>query len=372
MNNVVIQNGEERVKTASRNIYFAAIKPVIETNIVEPTEKIVKDKGNEMVYWGASNNYPDYLLDLYSNCATLRSIINGCIDFVVGDDVTTSMALQNGAMNRKGDSIRDIVKLCVGDYLRYGGFALQLIKANDGSLAEIYYVDLRFLRTNKDCNTFYYSEEYTAKYRKSCNINVYPAWMKDSDPAVKTSIVFVKNTHTQVYPTPLYAASIKACETERSIDTFHLNAIKNGFTSTMFVNFNNGDPGDDDLKREIEKDFNEKFAGESNAGRIGYSWNSDKAHAVSFEQFKMDDFGSQYDALSKHCRQQIFTAFRANPNLFGIPTESLGFSEEEYNSAFQLFNRTQIKPIQDLIIDTFDKIFGVKNSITITPFTLGV
>lgn len=349
-------------------VSFAAIDPFIESNIVLPVEKATRDKGHEMIYWGERNNYPDYLLGLYNNVATLRAIVNGCVDFVVGDDVTTAHNLQDGAMNKHGDTIRDIVKLCAGDYFRYGGFALEVIRDNRGEVAEVYYCDLRFLRTNKDCNVFYYSEEYTEKYRRSVNILTYPAFMPDAGHP--SSILYVKNTHTQVYPAPLYAASVKACETERSIDTFHLNAINNGFVSSLFVNFNNGVPSDE-VKEEIEKDFCEKFSGAENAARIGFSWNENRANATTFEQFKVDDFGSQYDALSKHCRQQIFTAFRANPNLFGIPTVSLGFSSEEYDSAFRLFNRTQIKPVQDLITGSFDKIFGEKNSIVITPFSLG-
>lgn len=353
---------------SKKKVSFAAIDPYIETNIVLPVEKSTKDKGHEMIYWGERNNYPDYLLGLYNDVATLRAIINGCVDFVVGDDVTTMHNLQEGALNKHGDSVRDIVKLIAGDYFRYGGFALEIIRDVAGAVAEIYYCDLRFLRTNKDGNVFYYSEEFTEKYRRSVNILTYPAFMKDADHP--SSILFVKNTHTQVYPAPLYAASVKACETERSIDTFHLNAINNGFVSSLFVNFNNGEPSDE-VKEEIEKDFCEKFSGAENAARIGFSWNDNRTNATTFEQFKVEDFGSQYDALSKHCRQQIFTAFRANPNLFGIPTESLGFSQEEYDSAFMLFNRTQIKPVQDLITDTFDKIFGEKNSITIIPFSMG-
>jgi len=84
----------------------------------------------------------------------------------------------------------------------------------------------------------------------------------------------------------------------------------------------------------------------------------------------VENFGERYEALSKHIRQQIFTAFRANPNLFGIPTENLGFSQEEYQSAFKLYNRTMVRPIQRKICDAFDYIFGQPGMLTITPFSL--
>jgi len=73
--------------------------------------------------------------------------------------------------------------------------------------------------------------------------------------------------------------------------------------------------------------------------------------------------------LQKYSRQQLFTSFRANPNLFGIPTENLGFSSEEYESAFTLYNKTQIQPIQKTIISSFERIYG-EGVIEIKPFTL--
>ena len=101
-----------------------------------------------------------------------------------------------------------------------------------------------------------------------------------------------------------------------------------------------------------------------------FSWNPDRTNATTITEPKVDNFGDRYLALSKHTRQQIFTAFRANPNLFGIPTENLGFSQEEYESAFRLYNRTMVRPIQRKICDAFDKILGHPGSLTITPFSL--
>lgn len=355
----------EEKKTA--NVKFAAIDQYITRNIITPEEKETKSGGREMMTWGENNDYPLYLLDLYNNVATLRSIIDGCVDFVTGNDVEPKRTLYDGAMNKTGDSARDIVRLCAASFYHYGGFALQVIRNAVGEVAEIYPLDLRYLRMNKDGNVFYYCEDFGKRYTRSNNVIVYPAFMPNANhPA---SVLYVKNTDTQVYPAPLYAASVKSCEVERAIDTYHLNAIKNGFHSSLFVNFNAGDPGDE-IKDEIEKNFVEKFCSEDNAGRVGFSWNTNKDSATTFESLKVDDFADQYTALSKHCRQQIFTAFRANPNLFGIPTESLGFSAEEYKSSFALFNRTEIIPVQQMIVDAFDYVLDMEDSIAIEPFTL--
>ena len=358
---------------------FAAIDSYLETNIVSPVEKVLA--GRDMVEWGTRNAYPDYLLDLYNNVPTLRSIINGNIDYVAGDDVTI-MPLQeeftNQEMNRRGDTIREQVKDIAKDFEIYGGFALQVIRNLAGEVAEVYYIDMRYLRTNKEGDVFYYSEKWGKSSRT--DMVVYPAflpkleWEKLSDEERNrhaSSILFVKNVHTQVYPAPLYAASVKACEIERLIDEFHLSDINNHFVSSAIINFNNGDPGQE-IKSEIERDFNEKFCGASNGGRVAFSWNPNKESATDIVEFKMEDFGERYKALSQHSRTQIFTSFRAIPLLFGLTSEAnTGFSTEEFEQSFKLYNRTQIQPVQRLICDAYDKIYGQRGVLTIRPFSLG-
>ena len=358
---------------------FAAIDSYLETNIVSPVEKVLA--GRDMVEWGTRNAYPDYLLDLYNNVPTLRSIINGNIDYVAGDDVTI-MPLQeeftNQEMNMRGDTIREQVKDIAKDFEIYGGFALQVIRNLAGEVAEVYYIDMRDLRTNKEGDVFYYSEKWGKSSRT--DMVVYPAflpkleWEKLSDEERNrhaSSILFVKNVHTQVYPAPLYAASVKACEIERLIDEFHLSDINNHFVSSAIINFNNGDPGQE-IKSEIEKGFNEKFCGASNGGRVAFSWNPNKESATDIVEFKMEDFGERYKALSQHSRTQIFTSFRAIPLLFGLTSEAnTGFSTEEFEQSFKLYNRTQIQPVQRMICDAYDKIYGQRGVLTIRPFSIG-
>ena len=365
-------------KPSRASFSFAAIDPYVDNKMILPVERFVS--GKDLVEWGNRNSYPDYLLDLYNNVPTLRSIINGNIDFITGNDVSIlplTDNLPNGQMNNRGDNIREQIKDIAKDYEIYGGFALQIIRNLIGMVAEVYYIDMRYLRTNKEGTVFYYCEDWSKSGKK--DVIVYPAYMPnlnwdtlDDEQRNRnaSSILYVKNVHTQVYPAPLYAASIKACEIERLIDDFHINSLQNQFVSSAIINFNNGDPGDE-MKKEIEDAINEKFAGAANGGRIMLSFNKNKESATDIVEFEVKDFGERYKALSEHSRQQIFTAFRANPNLFGIPTEGNGFANEQYAESFKLYNRTQIQPVQRLIADTYDKIYGTKGVLTIVPFSMG-
>ena len=365
------QNSEKR------HVSFAAIDQYVETNIVLPTERVTN---RDFVEWGKGNNYPGYLLDLYNNVTTLRSIINGNIDFVTGDDVTIlplGDRFAEGIMNTRGDLITDIVRDLAKDYNLYGGFALQIIRDHNGDVAEIYYIDMRFIRSNKENDVFYYNEHWEKGGRK--DVIIYPKFLRNLDWASLTdeerdrhasSILFVKNVHTQVYPAPMYAASVLSCEIEKAISQYHWNSLNNNFCPDIIINFNNGDPGDE-IKEEIVSDLEEKFSGYQNGKRFMVSFNKDRMSAVTIDAIKTDDFSERYKALEESCRRQIFAAFRAQPLLFGLTADvNTGFSTDEFEQTFKLYNRTQIRPAQRLIADAFDRIYGAKGVLSIKPFSM--
>lgn len=365
------QNSEKR------HVSFAAIDQYVETNIVLPTEKVTN---RDFVEWGKGNNYPGYLLDLYNNVTTLRSIINGNIDFITGDDVSIlplGERFADGIMNTRGDLITDLVRDLAKDYSLYGGIAMQIIRDHNGDVAEIYYIDMRFIRSNKENDVFYYNEHWDKGGRK--DVIIYPKFVRDLDwlslsdeerDRHASSILFIKNVHTQVYPAPMYAASVLSCEIEKAISQYHWNSLNNNFCPDIIINFNNGDPGDE-IKDEIISDLEEKFSGYQNGKRFMVSFNKDRMSAVTIDTIKTDDFSERYKALEESCRRQIFAAFRAQPLLFGLNSDvSTGFSTDEFEQSFKLYNRTQIRPAQRMIADAFDRIYGAKGVLTIKPFSL--
>ena len=163
---------------------------------------------------------------------------------------------------------------------------------------------------------------------------------------------------------------MKACEIERNIDSYHLSSLENGFSGSYILNFLNGVPTDE-MKAEIEKNVNEKFCGSSNAGRVLINFANGKDNATTLEKLDVQDFGEKYKAAAERAKNQIFTAFRAIPQLFGDMTAATGFNSQEFTESFKVFNRTVCQPIQKTICDSIDKIFNNKNSVEITPFSLG-
>lgn len=353
------------IELKKNNLAFAALNPYLQDNKVENVEKEIS--GKDFIAWGTDNRYPNYLFSLYEDCATLQSIINGTTDFVCGNDISCNLQRFEKTVNKNGDTINDIIQRISTDYLIFGGFALQVIRNALGNISEIYWIDFTKLRSDKKNEVFFFSDEWDKSYGRVKYI-VYPKFNPDdSNP---TSIFYYKGNKTRTtYPTPLYNAAITSCELEKKINEFHLNEISNNFLTSKIINFNSGVP-DDDLKNEIERNINEKFSGAENAGRLLISFNANKDSETTVADIPQDEFAERYDALQKRCREQIFTAFRATPNLFGLMNETTGFNEQEFFEAFKLYNRTAVRPIQQVIVKSFDKILGFEGSITITPFNL--
>lgn len=346
------------------NVKFLAIDQFVESNIVAPTEVFIKDRG--FVGWGEINNYPEYIEDLYQNVSTLHSIIDGTTDYVCGDSVKCNVINFEDKINRKGETIQDLINWIAKDLVKFNGFALNIVKNKLGTPAEIYYLDFKRVRSNKEGTKFYYSTDWGKSYGRVKYIE-YESFLNEDAPA--SSIFYYKNDINRVYPTSIFSAAVIACETERKISEFHLNNISNSFSSNYIINFNNGRPSDE-IQEEIEMEVYDKFCGVENSGRPMLSFNNNKESETTVTKIDADSFADKYNALTARTKQEIFTSFRCSPILFGIDQEKTGFNANEYASAFRLFNKTVVEPFQNKIKSAFDKIFNVKNSIEINPFTI--
>ena len=346
------------------DIFLAAINTTTkesETNI----EKKVNGKG--YVTYGDTNKFPQYLYNLYSSSATLQSIINGTSDFVIGNDITCNLPNFSKSVNKKGETIRDIIAKISIDYCIFGAFSLQIIRNMIGEISEIYWLDVSKLRSDEKNEVFYYSEDWNKSYGRVKTL-VYPKFSsEDTNP---TSIFYHKGNKARgTYGTPIWCAAVKNVEIDTAITDFHKNELANNFLGSKLINFANGMP-DKELREEIENSINEKFTGTQNAGKIMISFSQGTDNAPSILNLGTDDFDKRYETLERRNREQIFTAFRAVPALFGLMTESTGFNSQEFAESFKLYNRTCVRPIQQSIVETFDKIFGVMGSISIVPFTI--
>ena len=186
----------------SAPVFFRAVDRYVETHIVSAKESKVR---GDRIAWGDGDAYPDYLLDLYRDVATLASIVNGSVDYVAGNEVTLLSALfPDGKCNTRGELPVDIVRGMALDWFIFGGFALEVIRGRDGRPAEIYNLGIEDIRTNDNVDTFWWSETWAKGGRDR---KTFCSFMPDLDWARLTdeerdrhaaSILYVKNSTKQV------------------------------------------------------------------------------------------------------------------------------------------------------------------------------
>ena len=301
-----------------------------------PDAKEVTRSGFDYVSWGKDNRYPQDLYDMYNNSAILQSVINGTADYVFGAGVISAFDIVNDKM----ETLEDVIKKCVFDYLIFGGFAIQLMYKG-GKVEAMYWLDFQKCRRSEDEKKVYYSDDWGKYAKKALE---YKSWTPEIDKG--TCIFYYKGHKTRgIYPVPMYVGALKSVKISTEISNFHLNNIVKGFASNAIISFNNGEP-DEDTKARIEKDVKEKFCGTDNAGSFLLLFNESKDNACEIAKIQDDKFDEKYNMLAKSVKEDIFIAFRATPTLFGLPNENNGFSKQEYMESFELYNQTVVVPIQ--------------------------
>ena len=352
----------KQINRMNFSIYDSAVKVI-------PTFVEKENYGKPYLNYGNDNKFPNYLWELYLRSAILQSIINGTADYAGGNGIIynenpTVQKLKDKA-NNDGETLEDVIKKIIVDYLVFGGFALQIINNKMGEINEIYWLDFRNVRRSKEGDKIYYSEDWVKHANDYLTYDIF-----NSEKKQGTSVFYFKGHISRgVYPIPRYNGALSAIETSTEISKFHLNSILNNFSGNFIINFNNGQPTED-VQAEIEKKVKDKFSGADNAGKFLVAFNDSKDNGVTVERIQDDNFDKKYENLRTDTYKEIFIAFRAIPQLFGYNLDNDGFNTQEYDEAFKLYNKTTVKPIQDDLTRTFNKIFKMDNSIGFVPFKL--
>jgi hypothetical protein len=103
------------------------------------------------VLYGLDNLMPNYIVQLFDNCAVHKAVITSKVNQIMGDGLVSlnnPMATINLVNDR--ENVSEVMRKCALDYMLFGGFCLNTIWSKDRkSIAEIYHVDFSRIRTGK-------------------------------------------------------------------------------------------------------------------------------------------------------------------------------------------------------------------------------
>jgi len=317
------------------------------------------------VFYGENNLLPQYFIGLFDNCSIHKSVIISKVNQIMGDGIVSlnnPMATVN-LVNPK-ENVSEVMRKCALDFMLFGGFALNVIWANDKkTIAEIYHLDFSRVRSGKlndddDIECYYYSAHWNDT-RKYPPVEIKAFSQEESDP---NQIYYYKSYMPSMsyYPVPDWSAGQRAIEIDIEAKNFHMNNLRKGMVPSLWINYNNGIPGEEE-QRILVRALEEQYGGTDNAGQAIISFNESKEQSPEITQIPRNDNDNYYQSLNDDITRNILSAHRvSSAELFGIATAGKLGGSDEITQHSEYFRKMVILPYQNCLLPVFDKLVSLK------------
>lgn len=320
----------------------------------------------DYVFYGENNLMPQFLISRYNNSAIHKAIVTSKVEQIMGDGIVSlnnPMASIN--LINPSENVTDVMKKCALDLVLFGGFALNVVWARDRKqIAEIYHLDFSRIRSGKinpdkdKVEKYYYSADWA-------NIKKFPVSEYDSfsqDEGRPSQVYYYKcySPSQSYYPHPDYSGGLASIEIDVQIKEFHANNLKNGMVPSLWINMNNGVPGEEE-QRLVTRALEAQFTSVNNAGRPIISFNESKELSPEITQIQSSANDGYYQAIYDDIIRSILSAHRiSSGELFGISTANKLGSKDEIVTHIEYVRKTVIMPYQKQLLSVFDKLVSIK------------
>lgn len=324
---------------------------------------IQESKRDEWVEFGEDNDYYSFLVNCYTNSTTNNAIINNVARLIYGKGLSATNAHQkpNEYASMMSMFSKECVRQLCMDLKMLGQCAMQIIYTKDRKkIAAVHHIPVQLLRAEK-CNAdgeiegYYYSDNWE-------DIKKYPpkrlsAFGCSND---ELEVYFIKpySVGLKYYALPDYVGATPYCTLEESISEYLINEVNNGFSGRAVINFNNGQPSQEEQMMIKSKVLNQLTGVDGEKVIISFNNNSESKTTV--DSMPVNDAPDLYNTLTETCLRKIMLGHQiTSPLLFGIASAN-GFSSnaDELRDSFILFENMVIKPYRELLIDAFDEILA--------------
>lgn len=343
--------------------------------------------------WGPDDKLPSYLFEELNKNVYFGSIINGTADMVWGggiklkDDTTTyineNMAQdlkvgvnfknefdaerRKGAVNMDCDSLADIVRPQIKDRLLTALYSTQMyFSPITGKLAELQYKDVKKCRLLEGRQAVRYHKKGHGLSHGEDKVDI-PLFNILNDTHDVCMFMPINKEECTVYPLPYYYSALSAIDVDTDIVTYNKNTLKNGFMPFHIITV----PGSmtDDEMEKLDKNL-KTFSSGVKAMKYMLVRDDGSGLETRIGSAPQEDIDNRFKNLSVDSEKRIFTGFRAPKQLFGNQYETTGFSEQEYESVFELYFNNMVLPFRELFINDYEYIFGIKRPFEFIPSKL--
>lgn len=311
---------------------------------------------------GYVNNYPQYLQDNYDKSPTHAAIVNGKINYVVGNGLEVSyysdvpsLALAKATIRsvNQYEDADDLNRKLSTDLIMFGGFYVELIQTKDGKGISANHLSFNNIRRSKDDeNVWYYTSDWTTrKPQQNEDFKVFESYDHEKGFGNGNYLVdySIYRSGNEPYALPDYLAANGYIELDWRIGNYLLQNVKNGFSAGFLINFYNGHP-EPEQKREIEKQIKKKFGGDNAGGSFVLNFNDPDSKNAEIIPIPTNGHDDRFNTLKEAVRDNLFTSHNVtSPMLFGVKVAGQLGGRTEMVEAFELMQNTYTANRQRII-----------------------
>lgn len=347
------------------------------------TPKVKETSHGDWIEYGTEelkNLYPQFLIDIYNTSPTHSAIVNATAQMIAGrgfvienQDIQNAETLSKARqymkkVNRNDESLHDVWSKLSHDIKLQGAFAVNVIWSKDKTkIAEMYHVPVEHIRAGKvneqgKVGEYWISADWS-QYRKAEFVPRPIAAFNTMDRSDASQLFYggIYTAGQEIYSAPDYRAAVPWIVTDKLTAEFHMNNIANGFAPSMWVNFNNGIPSQEE-RFQIENSIKQKFQGVQNAGSMVISFSDDASRKPDITPIQQSDADKQFVVLNELTVQNLFISHRiTSPQLLGVKTEGQLGGRNELQESFELYMNTVVEPFQLVLMSFIEKVMKINH-----------
>jgi hypothetical protein len=338
------------------------------------------DKTKKFINNGKYNNIPNVVEDLLNKSVEHNSILQGIVDYIVGDGLQGEGSLEefirnNDGENENEENLNELLPLWSWDLKVHGGCLVKVERAMDGkTIARLDHIPYRDMRVQKDSGSmrFMISKNWDGPNKLPKNVKTYSEFSSESEEVESILYIRLAQSRRQLYTKPDYYPCHPWITLDDKVATFYNASIDNGYAPSLAIIFSH-QPNEEQME-QIREQLDGTHKGAENASQV-FLMGGGVAEIKRIEPISTDDlFVHQNNTISRKIRAAHKVT---NGALFGL--EDLGDTTFKFESrdqlliAFAVFDRTIIRPFQKVLEDGLNKLVeanGIKEKLEIKSFKL--
>lgn len=350
---------------------------------------ITRENALGWINWGARNNWPQLMLDLYNQSPTHAACINFEVASIVGEGVDYEASKFDGReiVPNPYENWESLLRSISLDYALYGSYAIQCILSRDGSTIYYYHMPLDKVRwTNYD------EDGQITKYMISndwSEVGQNPPFEIDAfDMRLDTKIekgkpyLYVYRPYTptqQYYTAPRYASAIKSIQSEIQYVQYDISNITNSFTPSGILCL--GEVETEEERQAIIDNVTRMFVGSENSNRCLITFrNNIEDNIPQYIPFthNQGSFNFYADANQRVINRILSAHLINDPQLIGLPPQGgTGFNSEGkfLATAYNVYNKVVGNYNRQCVIQTFNFMLalnGIDTELVMKPLRFDI